>query len=50
MGTVIDSEVAGSLNEVMVGGVVSEPPPEIVMVTDALRLVETLIAASLAHA
>jgi hypothetical protein len=45
MGTVRLLEVAGMVKPVMVGGVVSG----IVIVTEAVRLVETLPAASLAH-
>jgi hypothetical protein len=48
MGTVKEEEVAGMLNPVMVGGVASVVV--VVTVTEALRLLETFPAASLAQA
>jgi hypothetical protein len=48
MGTVKEEEVAGTLNPVTVGGMASAVT--IVTVTEALRLLETFPAASLAQA
>jgi len=51
MGTARESEVAGMVKAVTVGAVVSGPDPGvIVIVVVALRLADTLPAASLAHA
>ena len=49
METVNEEDVAGMVNPVTVGGVVSAAGGS-VMVTEALRLVETLLAASFAQA